>query len=81
GGTVRVPLWPAANTQPGDAIRVILQAKGATVPLEDADGAGHGTLVVVGPTRLSPVDLDLSAIGELPPTVAALCALADGPSR
>lgn len=81
GGTVRVPHWPAATTQPGDAIRGILRDMGASVTLEDADGTGHGTLVVVGPERLSPVDLDLSAIGELTPTVAALCALADGPSR
>lgn len=81
GGEVRVPHWPAVTTQPGDAIRGILQAMGATVTLETATGAGHGTLVVVGPDRLSPVDLDLSAIGELTPTVAALCALADGPSR
>lgn len=89
GGTVRVPHWPVATTQPGDAIRGILQAMGATVTLDTAgDGsgqrsgqAGYGTLVVVGPDRLSPVEKDLSAIGELTPTVAALCALADGTSR
>ncbi|EFV91534.1 3-phosphoshikimate 1-carboxyvinyltransferase, partial [Dietzia cinnamea P4] len=81
GGTVRVPHWPATTTQPGDAIRDILRAMGASVTLEIADGADHGTLVVVGPSRLSPVDRDLSAVGELTPTVAALCALADGPSR
>ena len=89
GGTVRVPHWPVSTTQPGDAIRGILQDMGATVTLEAAgDGtgqgageAGYGTLVVVGPRTLSPVDRDLSAIGELTPTVAALCAVADGPSR
>ena len=81
GGTVRVPHWPATTTQPGDEIRPILEAMGASVTLETADGAGHGTLVVVGPDTLSPVDLDLSAVGELTPTVAALCALADGTSR
>ncbi|GLB62551.1 3-phosphoshikimate 1-carboxyvinyltransferase [Dietzia sp. NCCP-2495] len=89
GGTVRVPHWPASTTQPGDAIRGILQDMGATVTLEAAgDGTGqsagetgYGTLVVVGPRTLSPVDKDLSAIGELTPTVAALCAVADGPSR
>ena len=103
GGTVRIPHWPASTTQPGDAIRGILQDMGATVTLESAGGtagtsadgsgsardgagatagaAGYGTLVVVGPERLSPVTLDLSAIGELTPTVAALCAVADGPSR
>lgn len=80
-GTVRVPRWPVSTTQPGDAIRGILEAMGARVSLETVDGAGHGTLVVVGPDRLSPVDLDLSAVGELTPTVAALCALADGRSR
>ena len=61
GGTVRVPHWPVATTQPGDAIRGILQAMGATVTLDTAgDGsgqrggqAGYGTLVVVGPERLS----------------------------
>jgi 3-phosphoshikimate 1-carboxyvinyltransferase len=46
-----------------------------------AAAAVTGGTVHVGPPRLSPVDLDLSAIGELTPTVAALCALADGPSR
>ena len=81
GGTVRVPHWPVSTTQPGDAIREILQDMGASVTLETADGAGHGTLVVVGPERLSPVEKDLSAIGELTPTVAALCAVADGTSR
>ena len=81
GGTVRIPHWPASTTQPGDAIRGILRSMGASVTLETADGAGHGTLVVVGPERLSAINLDLSAIGELTPTVAALCAVADGPSR
>ncbi|MFL0579746.1 3-phosphoshikimate 1-carboxyvinyltransferase [Dietzia sp. 179-F 9C3 NHS] len=80
GGTVRVPHWPTSTTQPGDAIRGVLGAMGASVTLETADGAGHGTLVVTGPDRLSPVDLDLGEIGELTPTIAALCALADGPS-
>ncbi|MDO8393325.1 MAG: 3-phosphoshikimate 1-carboxyvinyltransferase [Dietzia sp.] len=81
GGSVRVPRWPVSTTQPGDAIRGILRDMGASVTLETADGAEHGTLVVVGPDRLSPIEADLSAIGELTPTIAALCALADGPSR
>src|SRR5699024_1607028 len=71
GGTVRVPRWPVSTTQPGDAIRGILEAMGAEVRLETAGAADHGTLVGVGPDRLSPVDLDLSAIG----------AVADGRSR
>jgi 3-phosphoshikimate 1-carboxyvinyltransferase len=40
-----------------------------------------GDLTVVGPERLSGVDLDLHDVGELTPAVAALCALADSPSH
>ncbi|MFM1728088.1 3-phosphoshikimate 1-carboxyvinyltransferase [Prescottella soli] len=77
GGTVRVPLWPARTTQPGDAIRGILADMGADVTLS----AGTvGTLTVTGPKSLRGIDIDLRDIGELTPTVAALAALADGPS-
>jgi 3-phosphoshikimate 1-carboxyvinyltransferase len=37
-------------------------------------------LTVTGPAKLSGVDVDLHDVGELTPTVAALAALADGPS-
>ncbi|MFF0816514.1 3-phosphoshikimate 1-carboxyvinyltransferase [Rhodococcus sp. NPDC003318] len=74
GGTVRVPLWPSRTTQPGDAIRDILTDMGAQVRLE------NGTLAVTGPESLRGIDIDLHDIGELTPTVAALAALADGPS-
>ena len=75
GGTVTVPGWPAGTTQPGDAIRAILTEMGVTVRLDD-DG-----LTVTGDGTLSGVDYDLHDVGELTPTVAALAALADGPSR
>jgi 3-phosphoshikimate 1-carboxyvinyltransferase len=74
GGTVTVTGWPAATTQPGDAIRGILTQMGCEVSL-DANG-----LTVSGPARLSGVDVDLHDVGELTPTVAALAALADGQS-
>ncbi len=74
GGTVTVPHWPSATTQPGDAIRGVLEQMGCTVVLVD------GALTVTGPDRLSGVDLDLHDVGELTPTIAALCAVADGPS-
>lgn len=80
GGTVRIPHWPARTTQPGDAIRGLLERMGATVRLDDRDDAG-GTLTVTGPTTLTALDEDLGAVGELTPTIAALCALADGTSR
>ncbi|HET9138561.1 3-phosphoshikimate 1-carboxyvinyltransferase [Actinophytocola sp.] len=74
GGTVTVPGWPHRTTQAGDAIRSILHSMGCTVTLSD-DG-----LTVTGPPELSGVDLDLHDVGELTPTVAALAALAEGPS-
>jgi 3-phosphoshikimate 1-carboxyvinyltransferase len=73
GGTVTVPGWPAHTTQAGDAIRDILASMGCTVTRE----AG---LTVTGPARLSGVDIDLHEAGELTPTIAAVAALADGPS-
>ncbi|SDD21970.1 3-phosphoshikimate 1-carboxyvinyltransferase [Actinokineospora iranica] len=76
GGEVTVTGWPSATTQPGDAIRGILARMGAEVTLS-ADGA----LTVRGPATLSGVDIDLRDVGELTPTVAALAALADSPSR
>jgi 3-phosphoshikimate 1-carboxyvinyltransferase len=73
GGEVTVTGWPSTTTQPGDAIRRILSDMGARVSL---DG---GALTVRG-GGLVGIDVDLSAEGELAPTVAALAALADGPS-
>lgn len=75
GGTVTVPGWPAATTQAGDALRDLLARMGATVTL-DARG-----LTVSGSGRISGLDADLSDVGELTPILAALAAVADGPSR
>ncbi|CRK59693.1 5-Enolpyruvylshikimate-3-phosphate synthase [Alloactinosynnema sp. L-07] len=75
GGAVTITGWPDATTQPGDAICGILADMGAEVT--QADGA----LTVRGPATLSGVDIDMREIGELTPTVAALAALADGPSH
>ena len=74
GGAVTVTGWPASTTQPGDAIRRILTDMGAEVTL-DGDA-----LTVRGPSALTGIDIDLRDEGELTPTVAALAALADGPS-
>jgi 3-phosphoshikimate 1-carboxyvinyltransferase len=75
GGTVTVRDWPHATTQPGDAFRGILEEMGVTVRRDDSG------LTVSGAGALSGVDIDLHDVGELTPTVAALAALADGPSR
>ncbi|NLG54730.1 MAG: 3-phosphoshikimate 1-carboxyvinyltransferase [Rhodococcus sp.] len=75
GGEVTVPLWPLTTTQPGDAIREILTTMGAQV---ERDGTN---LTVRGPETLTGIDIDLHDLGELTPTVAALAALASGPSH
>ncbi|ETA06741.1 3-phosphoshikimate 1-carboxyvinyltransferase [Gordonia alkanivorans CGMCC 6845] len=75
GGEVRVPYWPAVTTQPGARIADVLAAMGCTVEHLD------GMLTVRGPAVLKGVNLDLRDIGELTPTIAALCALADGESE
>ena len=74
GGSLSVPHWPATTTQPGAQIVDVLGQMGATTSLTD------GTLTVHGPERLSGIAADLGDIGELTPTIAALCALADSPS-
>ncbi|MGH3873229.1 MAG: 3-phosphoshikimate 1-carboxyvinyltransferase [Pseudonocardiaceae bacterium] len=75
GGEVTVPGWPQRTTQAGDAIRPLLARMGARVVLDERG------LTVTGPERLDGVDADLHDVGELTPTVAALAALAAGPSR
>jgi 3-phosphoshikimate 1-carboxyvinyltransferase len=73
GGTVRIPDWPEHTTQVGDLWRSILADMGATVTL---DG---GTLTVTGGREIQ--GAEFAETSELAPTVAALCALANRPSR
>ena len=72
-GTIRIPNWPVNTTQVGDLWRDILATMGATVTLD------NGTLTVTGGPEILGADFDETS--ELAPTVAALCALASGPSR
>ncbi|GGK65401.1 3-phosphoshikimate 1-carboxyvinyltransferase [Ornithinimicrobium pekingense] len=82
GGTVTVPGWPAVTTQPGDRLREILELMGARTSLTEVGLVVRGPAGDDGrPARLAGVELDLSDVGELTPVVAALAALADGPSR
>ncbi|GAA4549430.1 3-phosphoshikimate 1-carboxyvinyltransferase [Pseudonocardia xishanensis] len=73
GGEVTVAGWPAGSTQPGAEILDVLARMGATVTSTAA-----GMRVAGG--DLHGVDVDLHEASELTPTVAALAALADGPS-
>ncbi|WP_051425817.1 3-phosphoshikimate 1-carboxyvinyltransferase [Jiangella gansuensis] len=75
GGTVRVPRWPAATTQPGDALRDLLARMGAAVSLDD------GVLTVRGTGDVRGLDADLHEVGELTPVLAALAAVSNEPSR
>jgi 3-phosphoshikimate 1-carboxyvinyltransferase len=75
GGQVTVTNATEGTLQPDAALPALLQAMGATVT---RDGA---RLTVHGPEALDPVDADLAAMPDQVTTVAALAALATGPSR
>jgi 3-phosphoshikimate 1-carboxyvinyltransferase len=75
GGRVRVLGWPQYTTQAGDLFRDVLDAMGADVLLD------RGGLTVTSSGAVYGVDLDLREAGEIAPTVAALAALAESPSR
>jgi 3-phosphoshikimate 1-carboxyvinyltransferase len=75
GGEVTIPHWPGSTHQPGDLIRDILTAFGATVRFDERGLTVHGTNHIHG------VTLDLSGASELTPVVAAIAALADGTSH
>jgi len=74
GSTVTIEHWPHATTQAGDYWRDFLAGLGAKVRLGDG-------LTVTGPTAYAGFDVNLRAVGELAPTVAALAACADSASR
>ena len=75
GGAVTVPGWPATTTQAGDALRFLLARMGADVTFDGDD------LTVRGTGTIAPLYADLRDVTELVTVVAALAALADGPSQ
>lgn len=74
GGRVRVPGWPREAHQPGDRLPELLTGMGGTCLLDD------GGLTVHGGGGIAGIDVDLADAGELTPVLAALAALAAGPS-
>lgn len=74
GGSVSVTGWPAHSTQPGAMLGDILSLMGAKVTRRG------GALTVTSGAAIQGVDLDLSAAGELTPTIFALAAFADAPT-
>jgi 3-phosphoshikimate 1-carboxyvinyltransferase len=75
GGRVTVRDWPDRTTQPGAQLETLLARMGAEVA-RTSEG-----LRVTGTGAVRPLVADLGQVGELTPVLAALCALADGPSR
>ncbi len=71
GGTVRITGWPATSVQPADDILDVLGKLNAVVTQTDS------VLEVRGPAGYDGFDVDLRAVGELTPSVAALAALAN----
>jgi 3-phosphoshikimate 1-carboxyvinyltransferase len=75
GGSVTLAGWPEDSWQPVGRLTELLTSLGALVS-QSAEGLTvHGTGVLHG------IRADLSEVSELTPVVAALAALADGPSE
>jgi 3-phosphoshikimate 1-carboxyvinyltransferase len=77
GGRVTIDSWPDSTTQAGDHLRELFAQMGAHLEYSD-DGGLALTGPADGPKGLT---ADLSAVGELLPTIAAVAALATSPSR
>ena len=75
GGSITIADWPEVTTQPGDQLREILAAMGATIT------RGKDGLTITGGENIHGIDIDLHDVGELTPAIAALAALADSPSQ
>jgi 3-phosphoshikimate 1-carboxyvinyltransferase len=75
GGRLAIADWPTKTTQPGDQLRTILTEMGAQFSF------GDNGLTIIGTGKIRGIDVDLHDVGELTPSIAALCALADSPSH
>ena len=73
GGTVVIRDWPRETTQPGDELRAIFTQMGAEIEFRGGD------LAITG-DAIHGIDIDLHDIGELTPSIAAICAFADSAS-
>jgi 3-phosphoshikimate 1-carboxyvinyltransferase len=75
GGSVTLAGWPEDSWQPVGRLTELLTSLGALVSQGPEGLTVHGTGVLHG------IRADLSEVSELTPVVAALAALADGPSE
>lgn len=75
GSKVSIPLWPEVTTQVGSHYIELLTRMGAKVDISNGVLTLKGNGVVLG------IEADLSAAGELAPTIAALATVASSQSR
>ena len=81
GGSVTITDWPKSTTQPGDQLREILTKMGAEISFDrSSNGEANADLTITGTGEIHGLDVDLHDVGELTPSIAALCSLADTPS-
>jgi 3-phosphoshikimate 1-carboxyvinyltransferase len=74
-GSVTVAHWPAKSNQPSDQIQSLFLKLGAHIEMSDAG------LTLHAPEKINPIDFDMSEIGEITPTIAAILSAASGSSR
>ena len=74
GGEVTIDRWPAHSTQPGAQLPELLAEFGARTIRR------QGAVTVAGGDGMRGVDLDLSPVGELAPTLVGVALFADSPS-
>lgn len=79
GGTVRVPHWPVTTTQPGGLLPGYLERMGATVTFPEEDGIRYCEVASDGHVK-GLGDFDLTAAGEIAPSLAAVLVFGDVPT-
>jgi 3-phosphoshikimate 1-carboxyvinyltransferase len=75
GGSVTVPGWPTATTQPGAQLAELLARMGAAITRDERG------LTVTREGPITGIDVDLRDVTELATVIAVLAVLADSPSR
>lgn len=80
GGTVRVPNWPETTTQPGGLLPGYLERMGAKVTFSVENGVRYCN-VTGGDVIHGLGDFDLTAAGEIAPSLAAILVFADAPTN
>ncbi|MBT1173855.1 3-phosphoshikimate 1-carboxyvinyltransferase [Bifidobacterium sp. MA2] len=80
GGRVRVPHWPVETTQPGGLLPGYLESMGARVSFPEEDGVRYCEVVSDGHVH-GLGDFDLTAAGEIAPSLAAILVFADAPTN